>query len=322
MTSIGETLRRERLRRGLSVAQVHDRTKISAHLLEAIEADQFDRIPSGVFARSFIRQYAQVLELDEEDLLAQFKQQFEESPESAAAPLAPRPEVSSLARVRPLADFLDRFRTNSSMSALVWSIAVMLACAGAYSLWQRPRNSAPKVETAVAAPQPRPPLEQPASLRPGTPAPAAEPSRSDFRPAELSDSGSIKIPSHQPPVTPVVNAAGEASRPASAAMRVAFAASEPVWISIKSDGTRVYSGTLQPHQSLEMGASQKMTVLIGNAGGLEISLNGKPVGPLGPRGEICTILLTPNGAHILPRTPPAPPTSDDSTAPAEAGARP
>ena len=65
-------------------------------------------------------------------------------------------------------------------------------------------------------------------------------------------------------------------------MQVAFTATEPVWVSVRSDGTRAYSGTLEGRQSREFGASKKMTVLIGNAGALEVSLNGKPVGPIGP----------------------------------------
>ena len=70
MTSIGDTLRRERLRRGLDLDKVAAETKIGRHQLEAIEANQFDRLPGGVFARSFIRQYARLLELDDEEIIA------------------------------------------------------------------------------------------------------------------------------------------------------------------------------------------------------------------------------------------------------------
>jgi hypothetical protein len=96
-------------------------------------------------------------------------------------------------------------------------------------------------------------------------------------------------------------------------MRVAFSASEPVWVSIRSDGARTYTGTIGGQESKEFGASRRMTVLVGNAGALEISLNGKQVGPIGPRGEIRLLVLTPRGAHVVPRTPLTPsPTSDES----------
>ena len=56
MTVIGETLRRERLRRNLELDEVSRELKISAKFLEAIEDEQFDKLPRGVFAKSFVRQ--------------------------------------------------------------------------------------------------------------------------------------------------------------------------------------------------------------------------------------------------------------------------
>ena len=68
MNSIGETLRRERLRRNLDLDQISRELKISSRFLEAIEDERFDKLPAGVFAKSFVRQYARLLELDEEEL--------------------------------------------------------------------------------------------------------------------------------------------------------------------------------------------------------------------------------------------------------------
>ncbi len=96
--------------------------------------------------------------------------------------------------------------------------------------------------------------------------------------------------------------AGEfGSAPGFAAMRVAFTANEPVWVSIKSDGIHTYSGTLERQQSKEFNASSKMTILVGNAGGLAISMNGKPVALVGTHGEVQLLELTPNGAKVIPQ---------------------
>ena len=102
----------------------------------------------------------------------------------------------------------------------------------------------------------------------------------------------------------------------------AFTATVSVWVSIKSDGNRAYTGMLEVRQRRQFNAARKMTVLVGNAGSLQISLNGKPVGPIGPRGEIRLLVLTPQGAHVVPRTPPtSPPSSEDPTAPGAAAER-
>src|SRR5580700_6997828 len=69
MTSIGETLRGERLRRNLDIQGISRELKIPAKFLEAIEKEQFDKLPAAVFAKSFVRQYARYLGLREDDLV-------------------------------------------------------------------------------------------------------------------------------------------------------------------------------------------------------------------------------------------------------------
>ena len=58
MSSIGELLRRERIRRGFGLEQISQELKIAPRFLEAIEDDRFDRLPGALFAKSFVRQYA------------------------------------------------------------------------------------------------------------------------------------------------------------------------------------------------------------------------------------------------------------------------
>ena len=74
MTPVGETLRRERLKRNLELEEISRELKISTRFLQAIENDQYDKLPGGVFAKSFVRQYARLLGLDEEDIAGQVQQ--------------------------------------------------------------------------------------------------------------------------------------------------------------------------------------------------------------------------------------------------------
>ena len=65
MTPVGETLRRTRLKRNLQLEEISNELKISTRFLQAIESDQYDKLPGGIFAKSFVRQYARLLGLDE-----------------------------------------------------------------------------------------------------------------------------------------------------------------------------------------------------------------------------------------------------------------
>src|SRR6202451_4642286 len=117
MLSVGETLRRARLEQGLDLCTVAAQTKINAKYLEAIEADDRKRLPSGFFYRSFVEQYAKSLSLDTQEIDAEVDRVL-----SADAPL-PLPGFESVVarNVSPMTS-APRFhsrRTYASAAALV-----------------------------------------------------------------------------------------------------------------------------------------------------------------------------------------------------------
>jgi len=67
--TIGERLRLAREERGVPLREVADQTRISIHYLEAIEANEFSRLPGGIFNRSFLKAYARYVKVDEKEAL-------------------------------------------------------------------------------------------------------------------------------------------------------------------------------------------------------------------------------------------------------------
>ena len=67
--TIGEVLRLARINQGLSLEELKEKTEIQLNFLEAMEADDFDQLPSTFYARSFLRKYAWAVELDERIVL-------------------------------------------------------------------------------------------------------------------------------------------------------------------------------------------------------------------------------------------------------------
>ncbi len=67
--TIGEVLRLARINQGLSLEELQEKTEIQLDFLEAMEADDFDQLPSTFYARSFLRKYAWAVELDERIVL-------------------------------------------------------------------------------------------------------------------------------------------------------------------------------------------------------------------------------------------------------------
>src|SRR3954469_23325325 len=65
--SFGEQLRLAREARGITLRHISDQTRISIRYLEAIEADDYKRLPGGIFNRSFIKSYAKQIGFDEKE---------------------------------------------------------------------------------------------------------------------------------------------------------------------------------------------------------------------------------------------------------------
>jgi cytoskeletal protein RodZ len=170
MGSFGENLRREREARGITLDDISKTTKISVRLLQAIEEEDFDRLPGGVFNLNFVRQYARQVGLDEDRVLDEFRALTAEPVEATPDGTAPSPveyqwEQESQGRVR---------------TWVTPTLLVVCAAAGLYLLL-RPRETPaplpppPAPPVVKAEPTPEPTAETPPPAAAATPAPAQPP---------------------------------------------------------------------------------------------------------------------------------------------------
>jgi cytoskeleton protein RodZ len=145
------------------------------------------------------------------------------------------------------------------------------------------------VEAPVPAPavQPQPVVETP----------PATPPLSESTPAQAAAVAPAPAPAPEPAAT-------------DAKLVIEVAASDMVWLSATIDGKKTVT-VLKDGQTRRFAANARASLFTGNAGGIEIRVNGKSIGPVGPRGQLRTILITPEGFSIAnPREkkePPNPP---------------
>jgi hypothetical protein len=191
-------------------------------------------------------------------------------------------------------------------------LIVMLACAGAYTWWQRPRHPAiarsnrSVVKQATAAPNPPP--SQSASATPDNTAGITEvPGTILEEKGESAKSAAAEqkqtVAGGQPP---------GATEDPNAAVRVEVVAQEAAWISARADGQYSFSGVLEPNQTRTVEANQNVLLKVGNAGGVEVRLNGKSIGSLGAKGAVRSIQFTSGGFQIVPPDAPKPSTESSS----------
>jgi len=307
MTSIGDTLRRERQRRNLELPKIAGELKISVRFLDAMEKDDFGKLPGGVFTKSFVRQYASFLGLDGDELVAGIEQAAE--PEADVAQLAgkPKPDVPGIDLEMGEESWQSvrerRVPLPSWLKSGVLLVVLMLVCSGVYWWWQRPHHpvlaheAAPAKTTSVTPPA-APPVSQPSQ----TTVPAATPS-TEVPPTTTQQSSAEQVPkpaesTTTPPVATTPAVPVSAPNP-NATVRVGITADEEVWVRATVNGKYQFSGTLQPHETRNIDADGEIVLRLGNAGGATITLNGKPVGAVGPKGQIRDVQFTSGGLKIV-----------------------
>lgn len=105
-TDIGSRLQQAREQRGLTLRDIANTTKISTAALNAIEHNDFARLPGGVFSRAYVRAFAAEVGLDADELTREYRARFET--ELPAGPLPPHK-----------ADWYDRFRPLYRLAAVL-----------------------------------------------------------------------------------------------------------------------------------------------------------------------------------------------------------
>jgi cytoskeletal protein RodZ len=127
--SIGEQLRLAREERGIGLREICDQTRISVHYLEAIETNDYKRLPGGVFNRSFIKAYARCVGYDEREAIEGYTRYLREHGESTddvnTTPMHSKVYTDSPATRSPvltviLAILILALLTAAALAALYW----------------------------------------------------------------------------------------------------------------------------------------------------------------------------------------------------------
>lgn len=140
----GRKLREARERRGISLRQIANQTKIAVSVLEALERNDISRLPGGIFGRAFVRSYAVEVGLDPEETIQAFIAQF---PHDAV--IAGHPASAQVQDTEALES--DRRTASTFVRLIVVSlpIAVLIVMLGASG--RQPRNaSGPQLPAAPA----------------------------------------------------------------------------------------------------------------------------------------------------------------------------
>lgn len=152
--TIGEQLRLAREARGIGLREICDQTRISVHYLEAIEANDYKRLPGGVFNRSFIKAYAKCVGYDEREAIEGYTRYLREHGGESNDDVSTHPLQSKV--------YTDAPATRSPVLTVVLAIlilAILTAAALAALHWfQKRAAAATDAESVFAVSQTHTPM--------------------------------------------------------------------------------------------------------------------------------------------------------------------
>jgi cytoskeletal protein RodZ len=244
--AIGARLRRAREERGLSVESLAARTRISSRILHAVERDDFSAIPSGIFVRGYLRACARELGLDPEEVIAEYRSEHE-----PVAPILPDSGVSAVPPPAP-----DPATRGAHQSVAIGiGLLVLLA---AVSWWSR------------IGPDSRSP-------RPGGSQTGQSVAGEDGADTSRRARSAPVVPTSGGPATPSTDVTG---------LQIELTARSSVWVTAIADGSREVYRLLAPGEKVSLDARRQVTLRVGDAGALLVSVNGSAPAPAGRPGEV------------------------------------
>lgn len=312
MPSFGEKLRLEREKRKITLDQISSSTKIGTRMLQALEEDRFSQLPGGIFNKGFVRAYARVVGLDEDQTVADYLEASGDAPPFSPEVVGREPARNSedAIRIREEEDSGRlEIRAEAASRQLPWGVfaVILLIVALALSLWNHRRREREQSlrrlpEKTAVQPSAAPPAQQrgpgsisnvPASI--GSPIPSS-PGSSQINSRAAS---TAMVTSNQKPPLPAQSSQGAPGlTPAPGEFTLVIQAREESWLSITVDGKSAGSATLAAGDTRALHGRKEIVVRAGNVGGLNFLLNGKKLDIAGDFGEVKTITVGPAG--LLP----------------------
>lgn len=268
---VGDILRREREKQGLTIADIEKGTSIRGLYIEHIERGNIGELPGLVYAKGFVRNYAKFLRLNAEALVQQFAEENGSTPPPAPAEPESAPRRISLSTVGDESlSSISIGGTSSSYASIFGKLAagiiVLAALVGGGVAAISAINSPAQVPAA-------PPVK---TEQPAAPAAAAEADASDTARAAHADGVNVSV-----------------------------TLTERCWTEVSVDGKSVFEGIIEKGKTESWKGKESVVIRAGNAGALDVTFNGRKFGKFGDNGEVLERTFSKTTKDLKDTLPPA-----------------
>ena len=312
--TLGSYLKNQRESKKISLREMAKITRVRERILRAIEEDRHELLPPATYVKGFLSAYAKYLRLDENEVLLRYERVLKgepiappraelAKPKEKVIPIEPpKPEekISSPSPPKPKQKIPPAQPSTRKKEILwntkpTWVIAGVIAASLILLYFFSPYSSRP------LEPVPEKPVPEKAAAvdeEPTAPAPpvAAVTPFPKEKPV-IEGKGSLAPSSPVASTTSVLE-----KKPLSLQLK----AVEETWVSLEVDGQSGRGMTLKPGEGISVQASNRIRMILGNAGGLDLILNGEILKKFGKSGEVLTLIFTSNGVEVKRQEKPNP----------------
>lgn len=314
MESFGQILKEAREAQNLSVEDLASLTRIQEHYLRALEEDRFEALPQQVFTKGFVRTYARALNMDEAEVMRKFSiasgshyQHEEEEQEHAKQQI------------------VESRKGKANRNAVV--VLTGLVLIGLLFILPTEQSTPPLTENQKTANSKPIPVSESKTIVEDIPPPSIsrsgqttgntrETASSAKADATKTRETAAQKPDSKPAEKPVTASSQSVERPSTNAgtsrglaqesqtpdsdnqvpssgpmMTMNLEALEITWVVVSSDDGEAHEALLQPGETAQWKANDHFVVTLGNAGGVNVKINGQPRGPFGKPGTVVRDLM-------------------------------
>jgi cytoskeleton protein RodZ len=275
--TLGKYLKNQRESKKISLREVSKNTRVREHILRAIEEDQLNLLPPATYVRGFLLAYAKYLRLDPNDVLLRYERALKGEPAASPPPpsLKPRRKIPPTQPSKPKQKVL--WNTNQ-----MWVVVGVIVASFIIFYFFSPYSSKPPI-----GPLPERSVEGKPSIVPSPPAAATARAPEEKPVVEV-----------RKPLTPSSPVPATTSAQGKKALSLQLKAAEETWVSLQVDDQPEREMTFKPGQGSSVQASNRIRMKLGNAGGLDLILNGRPLGKFGKSGEVVALVITSQGVEV------------------------
>lgn len=265
-STIGGTLRHAREQKGISFDEVHSKIKIHPRILQLLEEEKFDKLPSPLFAKSFLKSYAEFLALNPADLLQQYDREARKEPDQV---LFIKPAELREKEKKSLKNLIPVFAGAAVLAAvagvLFFLFAVVLPWIGKGISGLMNRPPAAKVER---------------QSKPEGPSQPAAASSEWLR--SVDQKNFPKIAKDTP-------------------LSLKIKATNTVWLKVTCDGKVLFESTMMKGISDVWTANESIEIWTGNSANMDLTLNNHRLGSVG-KGVVKRMVIDRRGVRIVPKS--------------------